>query len=692
MFTSRTLKYIAFFVSGISWVLLTLFYCIDGGIGQSMGIQFLPMGDSSLGLLKFTYYGSLMLLISKLFEESTEEFKPLPSMWRLFTVGLLSLVIITVLVFFNYSFKPRLINADYVSPILYSISNAAIAFFLIWATFTFRRFVLYQKSRRKVAAWSVFRAFTLVALLLTGIPQSLTGETLNSYLTFGFSPLVVLVAFALSIDNEWTTYLSFQEKLKVLGAFVLLLVFFVFFFFMRVYLASIFEYGNRENNNFLFDSLGSFCTFYAIISALILFINIPTSSAFEIKNNVLSSFNKVVLDIQANSDNRDILESLIHGSLLTANAQWGWIHLRDKDESWICKHQRGEAPIEVLPYVDDENLRENVLENRKFFLVKNTKKRRVIPFFSWGKDFSLICVPIYSSNHNFGTIIIAKEYGDAFEEHVIQNLVSFAEQTGISIENSKIVKNAIALERYREHLKIAQEVQDELLPKKLPQNQAFELHVYNQNADEVGGDYYDFVQKGDLFKVAVGDISGKGTTAAFYMAEFKGIFHTLANMDLSVKDVIITANQSLISCLPKSLFMTLTYLQINTNTKQLSFIRAGHCPTLYYNSRKDELLSLREGTLGLGISKPKTFSKLVKNPEEITYHANDFMVLYTDGITEARNAEKEEFGNERLQELIFKNRHVAAKDLLEIIVKQLHKFVGGTPKHDDLTLMIIRFL
>jgi serine phosphatase RsbU (regulator of sigma subunit) len=137
--------------------------------------------------------------------------------------------------------------------------------------------------------------------------------------------------------------------------------------------------------------------------------------------------------------------------------------------------------------------------------------------------------------------------------------------------------------------------------------------------------------------------------------------------------------------------MTLTYLEVDTVRKEVEMIRAGHCPAFFYEAEKDEVTSLREGTLGLGIVRNGTFSTFMGSPQKIQYKPGDFMVLYTDGIVEARNPKGEEYGYERFEMIIDANKHNPPQKLAEKLVESVKTFAEQKVQ-DDFTVLIVKFL
>ena len=238
---------------------------------------------------------------------------------------------------------------------------------------------------------------------------------------------------------------------------------------------------------------------------------------------------------------------------------------------------------------------------------------------------------------------------------------------------------------------MAKTFQKQILPQELPGTDRIEFFTVSQEVDEIGGDFYDVAQQGNTYKIAIGDVSGKGTTAAFYMAETKGIFQALTNLEMGVRDFVINANRALSNCLDPKSFMTLTYVHVDMDTQEIELLRAGHCQTLYYDNAADELKVMEKGGPGLAIVRNDRFSKLVGEPEKLKFGSGDLMVLFTDGIIEAKNIKREEFSFERLQEIVYRLRKTDSRLIAETLVNQVKAFTGGRIE-DDYSILVVKFL
>src|SRR5690606_5742085 len=169
------------------------------------------------------------------------------------------------------------------------------------------------------------------------------------------------------------------------------------------------------------------------------------------------------------------------------------------------------------------------------------------------------------------------------------------------------------------------------------------IAAFSESADEVGGDYYDTIRTGENeVNLIIADVSGKGTTAAFHMSQMKGIFHSLAQNCMEPDEFMKRANRALVHCLERGSFISATYFSVNTQLKKIRYARAGHCPVLYSTAATDTIEYFKDKGIALGMVRNQSYSNFIKS-YEFGYRPGDIMVLYTDGITEAKDKKGEEF-------------------------------------------------
>jgi len=269
---------------------------------------------------------------------------------------------------------------------------------------------------------------------------------------------------------------------------------------------------------------------------------------------------------------------------------------------------------------------------------------------------------------------------------------SFNEMTG-SIEH--LMQTAAEKKRLEEELRIARQIQMSLLPRGPLDFPGIGMTALCVPAREVGGDYYDFFPVGDRrLGVLIADVSGKGTSAALYMAELKGLMLSLSQIYQSPRQLLLEVNRILSQNLDTRSFITMTYAVIDLNAGLLTFARAGHTPLIYLrgDSRVPSADVLAPGGLVVGLRIPGASEKFADLLEEesIPLHKGDVLVFYTDGITEAMNSSSDLFGEPRLGRLIAEHGHLDAGDLRERILREIEAFVGAADQHDDMTMILIK--
>ncbi len=252
------------------------------------------------------------------------------------------------------------------------------------------------------------------------------------------------------------------------------------------------------------------------------------------------------------------------------------------------------------------------------------------------------------------------------------------------------VSRIAARERFLKELEIARNVQMRFLPARVPEFPGLELASICRPAMEVGGDYFDFVPHGkEALSVFVGDVSGKGVSAAFFMTMAKGIIKTLVKRLASPKQLLTEMNEVFYENSPKEIFISLIYGYFDMQKKTLTFARAGHNPLIVRKSKGAEPELLHPKGLAIGMDSGAHFARTI---EEITVPLTpgDTFVFYTDGISESMNTEGEEFGEEKLCALVNAGSNESATVLLERITAEVNLFADGAQQHDDFTMVVVK--
>lgn len=245
-------------------------------------------------------------------------------------------------------------------------------------------------------------------------------------------------------------------------------------------------------------------------------------------------------------------------------------------------------------------------------------------------------------------------------------------------------------QRLQRELEIAREVQMSFLPRKNPDVLGIDIASRCIPAMEVGGDYYDFIEfDNNKLGVVVGDVSGKGTQAAFYMTLSKGFLKAIAKTSSSPKDVLIKMNNMFYENVDRGTFITMVIAVFDLKNKSVVFSSAGHNPIIYRNSYRNKNEYLQSKGMALGLEKGDIFTKTITE-KSMDFSADDIFVLYTDGFTEAMNKKREEYGDEKLLEIITENNGFSSQDILETYFAEVKNFIGKAVQHDDMSMVVVK--
>jgi len=243
----------------------------------------------------------------------------------------------------------------------------------------------------------------------------------------------------------------------------------------------------------------------------------------------------------------------------------------------------------------------------------------------------------------------------------------------------------------KDELSIARKIQSGLMPKTPPELKDFEISAYYQAAKEVGGDYYDIItpaDNGNRTYLFVGDISGKGMAAALYMVRVQAIIHTLIRKYRDLKKLLINLKSQFDQNLLPEYFLTLAVASINSD-KSVEICSAGHQPILFFKNDIGEVEELNPQGIGIGLKDQGKFGDTL---ESVTVKPGigDILFFFTDGVTEAMNPEKSQFGIKLLKKIILENAKLSSKDLKKKILEEVEIFCENEPPKDDLSMIILK--
>ena len=566
--------------------------------------------------------------------------------------------------------------------ILELLKPLVIVYYLGASIMLFKKLIFFKKSKWDIIWWNLLQIILLLSLVFCfnwSIPKIL-------YLTFGF--LGGSMVLLLSVRLKWIGFLKTQDKLYAILYLVLINL-------ITIMLLQNFFYAEKSNviitdfnRNIYMLLIGFSVLLYSVFSILALIFNLPTSTVAEQKDSELQSFQELTR-IQGNLNTEQLFEKLFKIALDSTKVEGAFLLIDDPKDKYrfYATHQlKGEQVKALKKYCSqsDQGM------NKQLLFLNSTQQKE--KFTAIRDQYqSLFYQPILLEDRKIGDLFLFKSFAYGFDEYMLRLIKSYISQLMMTIRNVELLEETLEATRLKEEMQIARNVQQKLLPKNLPSNEHFEVSAYYLSAHEVGGDYYDYAEVNDLHKLIIADVSGKGTNAAFHVAEMKGVFQALMHLKLSGKEFLNIANQSISNCFDKGIFITLSYLSIDTANKVFTHSRAGHCPTLYYNSVSDEIEVLEEKGLAFGILRNDSYASHIEISQH-NYNKNDVLLFYTDGILEARKKNAtEEFGMDRVKKLLLKHKNLETKDILDKIIDSLSAFTQGDMSFDDTTLLVIKF-
>lgn len=423
---------------------------------------------------------------------------------------------------------------------------------------------------------------------------------------------------------------------------------------------------------------------------------IPTSEflkgQFSSRNDLLGLISKVGVALLGSSGVNDTLKQVASLVFEAVPADRCVIMLRDATlpDGMKIMVARDRASDEQLQEVRiSRSVMDEVLKNGKSVLTADAQHdpRFASQTIALQGIRSVLAVPLSVDERNIFGIIYADSptWETTFTEEHLNILTTLASVASIRVENATLLEERFERERMERELALATEIQQRFQPSGPPQIEGYEFQGISFSCYEIGGDYYDFVPtpNGNLL-VALGDVSGKGTAAALLMSSLHAAIHAQVAAKSSLAETITSVNEYLAENTPANRFVTLFAAELDPVTGLLRYINAGHNPPLV--GRVDGTIDqLSSGGLPLGIMAGADYEV-----GELQLNSGEALVIYSDGVSEAVNPEDEEFGMERLIEVIRSNVGATAIGIRDKVESTLSTFTETAPANDDITLVIVK--
>lgn len=611
---------------------------------------------------------------------------PLP---MILNIGILTSVIFFVIsissvIFDNQTFNP---NQNFITSIF-----TLIVSFMILATsayiFSAYRELFFLRQKRDPRTYFNTMVVFFALLYFSNLLIKIDSEF--DYPKNAFYVVSLILVSVNSLRVAWIAFLPKRQKIYLLVLAVILGVLFGFNFALSL------------EENIITKTLISFSPgFHSILSLLMIYgtiyfgviffttlFHLPTAEAFDRKAEEVTSFRDLTRLITQVLDFKELANTITQLTTKICNS----------DSAWLVVINEGEYELSSvinIGYVEADKLSRKILEENEKDLdslltlnpgimevsIKNDLRKF---------DFNWIVVsPLKVHDKQKGFLFAARKKDFPFDDDDKNAIESFSDYASVAMENAMLIKESIEKERLEKELDVARDVQYKILPSKTPEYEKLQISALFVPAFEVGGDYYDFFNVDDEhLGIVVADVSGKGISAAFVMAEIKGVFGSLTRVMLEPKDILVKANKILAQSLDSKTFVTAVYGVLNIKTGKFKFARCGHTP----------IIVIRDGTsdrytppgMGLGLDDTDKFESTLKQME-IQLKNNDILTLYTDGVPEAQNAQLKDFGYDKFESILIKNKESNTEGLCNKVMEQVTTYSKDNEQHDDITLVIMKW-
>ncbi len=302
---------------------------------------------------------------------------------------------------------------------------------------------------------------------------------------------------------------------------------------------------------------------------------------------------------------------------------------------------------------------------------------------------SILCVPLKVKDEVKGVVYADNRFEAAiFTPADLDLLSAIASIAAIAVENARLYQMAVEQGRMQRELQMAREMQTTFMPQEVPQAHGWEFASRWHPAREVAGDYYDFIPVGsDSIGLVIADVTDKGAPAALFMVFSNSIVRGSVHPSIAPVDAMANANRLICAKSPNAMFVSLVYVQLDLKSGQATYVNAGHNMPLYYQHAEDRLHSLARTGMVMGIEPETPYTQ-----RTLALEAGDFLLLYTDGLTDAIDAQGHEFGVQHLEELIRQNRHASVNEVINRLEEAIIEHSGDITPFDDITLLMVKRL
>ncbi len=405
----------------------------------------------------------------------------------------------------------------------------------------------------------------------------------------------------------------------------------------------------------------------------------------------LSIINDLARAISVSLDPQEIMQTIIRRSLRAIHAEQGVITLVERQSAdpmkTLVRAMATSSEHEQL------HLHQALLGwmhlNKKPLSMNDPRNDARFRGITWDASInSLLCVPMMTKSELKGVLTVYNKKDDAsFNDDDQRLLAIIAAQSAQVVENARLNEREKQLLKMQEEVRLAAKIQADLLPKEAPSISGYDIAGQSIPAQVVGGDYYDFIPMDESrIAICLGDVTGKGLPASLLMANVQATLRSQSFIHTAAKNCIERSNAFLYQSTSAEKFVTLFYGVLDFKNHSLCFSNAGHDhPFLFQQDQQP--IRLKTGGIMLGMMETFPFEE-----ETLLLSDNALFVMYSDGIAEAMNTNQEQFGEQRVAEVVQAHRHLPATEIVDALMRAAKTHAGAAPQSDDMTIVVLKRL
>jgi len=391
-----------------------------------------------------------------------------------------------------------------------------------------------------------------------------------------------------------------------------------------------------------------------------------------------------------------LLQTIVAHTTEVMDAERSSLFLFDPEKNELWSKVAEGIIIKEIRFPADKGIAGYVVKNKEVLNIEDAYKD---PRFNQQVDVdtgfhtrSILCMPIVTKDDRLlGVIqVLNKITSKHFTSEDVNLLEALVSQIEVALERATLIEESLEKKRIEESIKLAHEIQMGLLPKTFPafpERKELDIYAITKPAKGVCGDFYDFfLVDDDHLAFVIGDVSGKGIPAAFFMAVTKTLIKTLTTAAISPGELLAKVNNDLYDQNDSGMFVTVFYGILNFKTGELRYSNGGHNPPYIYDSNNETSKELTAGGIALGVLKDYEYFN-----KTLTMSPGDSVFLFTDGVNEACDKDNNEFSNERLMNLLQSASWDSTEKMTHLALGDVESFVDGADQSDDITIMVASY-